>query len=202
MSPKNTYTTWTRQARRLALFGIALLLAAVAQAQQVAVKTNALYWATLGSANLEAEVAVGKRSSLNLMLGYNPWTFSNNKKLKHLSVMPGYRYWLCQPFSGHFFSAQAEYAHFNAGGVNFPFGIWKALETERLQGDMVAAGVGYGYHHILSPRWSLEAEIGLGLGYAWFDRYECATCGSKLGSDKKAFLKPTRAALSIVYIIK
>ena len=54
----------------------ALLLAvccwAGASAQQVAVKTNLLYWAT-ATPNVGAEVAVGKHSTLGFSANYNPW---------------------------------------------------------------------------------------------------------------------------------
>lgn len=182
-----------------------LLLLAVpfgARAQEWAVKTNLLYWGMLGSANLEVEKRVAPRHSLTLQLGYNPFTYSENKKLKHISIKPGYRYWLCEAFSGHFLSAQLEYAHFNAGNVSLPLNIWDGLRDYRYQGDLGAVGVSYGYHWILSPRWSIEAEIGIGLAYARYDQYECAICGSLLGTENKVFLKPTRAAVSVVYMIK
>ena len=55
----------------------ALLLAvccwAGASAQQVAVKTNLLYWAA-ATPNVGAEVAVGKHSTLGFSANYNPWT--------------------------------------------------------------------------------------------------------------------------------
>lgn len=189
---------WTKKLLFLLLLCAPLTL----KAQEWAVKTNLLYWGMLGTANLEVEKRIGARHSLQLELGYNPFTYSDNKKLKHFAVKPGYRYWLCEAFSGHFLSAQLEYAHFNAGNVDFPFGLYGDLADHRLQGDLGAIGVGYGYHWILSPRWSIEAEIAIGLAYASYDRYECAICGSKLGSENKLFLKPTRAAVSVVYMLK
>ncbi|MGI6219210.1 MAG: DUF3575 domain-containing protein [Bacteroidaceae bacterium] len=172
------------------------------KAQEWAVKTNLLYWGMLGTANAEVEKRIGARHSLQLEVGYNPFTYSENKKLKHISIKPGYRYWLCEAFSGHFLSAQLEYAHFNAGNVSFPFGLYDGLKDYRYQGDLGAIGVGYGYHWILSPHWSIEAEFAIGLAYAHYKQYECAICGSQLGSDNKVFLKPTRAAISVVYMIK
>ena len=169
-------------------------------AQKASIKTNLLYWGAMGTANVEGEVVTGRRSSVNLMVGYNPWSFADNKKMKHVSVMPGYRYWFCLPMFGSFIGVQAEYAHFNAGNLHFPFNIWKSLRDERYQGNMGAIGVSYGYHFILSRHWSFEAEIGLGVAYAKYDRYQCHTCGTKLSSDDKVFLKPTRAALSVVYV--
>lgn len=185
--------------------GVLLLLLALPagmRAQEWALKTNLLYWAALGTGNLELEKAIGPRSSLQLQVGYNPFTYSDNKKLKHVSIMPGYRYWFCDVFSGHFLSTQLEYAHFNAGNVRFPFGLYRGLRDYRYQGDLGAVGIGYGYHWILSPRWSIEAEVAIGLAYARYKQYECVTCGSLLGTENKVFLKPNKIAVSVVYMLK
>ncbi len=182
------------------LLFVVVTLSPNVRAQKVALKTNLLYWGAMGTANVEGEVVTGRHSSVNLMLGYNPWTFSENKKMKHISALLGYRYWFCQPMNGSFIGVQGEYAHFNAGNLHFPLSIWKNLRDERLQGNMVALGVSYGYHFVLSRHWSLETEIGLGLAYAKYGRYPCYECGPKLGNGEKLFLKPTRAAMSVVYL--
>ena len=73
-------------------------------AQDIAVKTNLLYWAT-STPNIGFEFGLGKRTTLDLVGGYNPWTLNkdDNKKIKHWMVMPEFRYWLCERFNGHFF---------------------------------------------------------------------------------------------------
>ena len=43
------------------------------QAQDIAVKTNALYWLTT-TPNLGVEFAVGDQTTFSLEGGYNPWT--------------------------------------------------------------------------------------------------------------------------------
>ena len=48
------------------------------RAQDIAVKTNALYWLTT-TPNLGAEFAVGDRSTLSLEGGYNPWTLNKEE---------------------------------------------------------------------------------------------------------------------------
>jgi len=58
-------------------------------AQDIAVKTNLLYWAT-STPNIGFEFGLGKRTTLDLVGGYNPWTLNkdDNKKIKHWMVMP------------------------------------------------------------------------------------------------------------------
>ena len=51
-------------------------------AQTIAVKTNVLPWMT-GTLNLCGEMRCGEWYSLEMNLNYNPWTWGDNKKVKH-----------------------------------------------------------------------------------------------------------------------
>ena len=170
------------------------------KAQKVVLKTNLLYDATT-TTNLGLEARLSEHWTTGLNFALNPWTFSNNKKLKHLLVSPQARYWTCETFTGHFFGANLAYVHYNICDIKFPFGLYGAVDGERRQGDLAAIGASYGYSWILSPHWSLEAEAGLDLGYAWSDRYDSPKCGTYRGSDNKFLVLP-KLALNIVYIIK
>lgn len=50
-------------------------------AQDIAAKTNLLYWAT-STPNLGFEFGLGKHTTLELAGGYNPWTFDKGKTRK------------------------------------------------------------------------------------------------------------------------
>ena len=65
--------------RRL-LWAIALFVGSTlySSAQDLAVKTNALGWASL-SLNAGAELRLADRWTGGLNLSYNPWQFSDNK---------------------------------------------------------------------------------------------------------------------------
>ena len=90
-------------------------------AQKVAVKTNVLYWATT-TPNLGFEFGLGKKTSLELFGGYNPWNLDKgeNKKMKHYLIQPEFRYWLCERFQGHFFGLHAGFSEYNVSGVRLP----------------------------------------------------------------------------------
>ena len=60
----------------------------------------------------------------------------------------------------------------------------------------------YGYQWLLGKRWSIEASIGVGYIRAHYDKYECPLCGEWLGSGNKDYLGVTKAAVSLIYIIK
>ena len=170
------------------------------RAQGLALKSNILYDATT-TPNAGIELKLSNKWTAGINLALNPWSFSDNKKLKHLLVAPQVRYWLCESFSGHYFGANMAYVHYNVSDIKFPFGLYGGVDGERRQGDLAAIGASYGYSWILSPHWSLEAEAGFDLGYAWSDCYDSAKCGSYRGPDNKFLVLP-KLSLNIVYIIR
>lgn len=180
---------------------IALALGAshLACAQKVALKSNLLYDATT-SINAGIEIGLSPKLSIDLSGNVNPWGFSNNRKLKHWMVQPELRFWSCQRFSGSFWGIHAHYARYNVSRLPGMFS--ENMRKNRYEGWLAGAGVGYGYHWILGNHWSLEAEIGVGYAHLEYRKYPCATCGAKLKSDKKEYIGPTKAAISLIYIIK
>ena len=171
-------------------------------AQDIAVKTNLLYWAT-STPNIGFEFGLGKRTTLDLVGGYNPWTLNkdDNKKIKHWMVMPEFRYWLCERFNGHFFGIHTGFAEYNISGVRIPFQN-KSTQEHRYEGWATGIGISYGYTWILGKRWNLEANIGAGYIYTKYDKYECKTCGRFKDNQKKHYFGPTKAGISLIYIIK
>ena len=161
----------------------------------LAVKTNALYWATV-TPNLGVEFALSKKFTMDISGNYNPWKWSGSKKFKHWLVQPELRYWSCDRFNGHFFGIHAFYAQFNMCGIKMF--DW---EHKRYQGDLYGGGISYGYHWILKKRWSMEATIGVGYARVSYDRYNCRDCGSKLNSGHKNYFGPTKLGISLIYIL-
>lgn len=51
-------------------------------------------------------------------------------------------------------------------------------------------------------RWNLGLEIGAGWIRADYDMYDCPHCGEWRGSDKKDYFGVTKAAVSLIYMIK
>ncbi|GAA6252712.1 DUF3575 domain-containing protein [Bacteroides thetaiotaomicron] len=152
--------------------------------------------------NLGAEFRLSPYLTLDVSGSYNPWTFSDNKKIKHVSVQPELRYWLYEPFNGHFLGAHLLYTYYNVGGVRLPLGIFPELKDYRFQGNGYGAGFSYGYQWLLSNRWNLEATFGFGYLYLDHRRYECRTCGDKVGRESKHYFGPTKVGLSLIYVLK
>ena len=173
-------------------FLLAALLACctTVAAQHWAVKTNAAYWATT-TLNIGVEAALGRQWTLDAVAAYNPFRFSDNRKILFWGVQPELRWWACRKFDGHYFGLHAHYGQYNGG-----------LETYRYDGWLAGAGLSYGYHWVLGNRWNLEAEVGLGYARLNYDKYFRQRCGKYVGHDTKNYFGPTRVSVSFVFLIK
>ena len=102
---------------RLRLTLASILVAGIfraASAQDVALKTNALFWATT-SPSLGAEIALAPQWTIDLSAAYNPWTFRNDKKMRFWLAQPEARYWFCEKFEGHFVGLHLHGAQYYGG---------------------------------------------------------------------------------------
>ena len=185
-------------------FLVILALAAslpVSYAQKVAIKNNLLYDAT-ATPNLALEMALSRKMTLELGAGLNWFDFSDNRKAKHLLVQPELRWWTCDVFNGHFFGLHGHVAQFNIGGWDVPVGRLEKFKDSRYQGYLYGGGISYGYQWLLSPRWNLETSIGGGFARMHYDKVPCAECGTKIDDGKYNYWGVTKAAVSLIYIIK
>ncbi|MDR0429195.1 MAG: DUF3575 domain-containing protein [Tannerellaceae bacterium] len=183
--------------RRILVFIIAITaIVCGVKSQVVGVKTNILYDAT-STINLGLEIGIAPKWTLELPVNYNPWNLSVEKKLKHWLVQPEARYWFCEKFNGHFLGLHAMAGGYNVGGIDV-----LGLKEHRYEGDLYGGGVSYGYHWILSTRFSIEATVGAGYVYLDHAKYPCEKCESKIGDFTKNWFGPTKAGISLIYIIK
>ena len=182
---------------RIIFLIVAAALSGTAYAQKIALKNN-LLMDGMASVNLGAEFATGARTSVEVPASLNLWSFSDSKKFKHFAVQPEFRWWVCQPFTGHFFGAHAHYASYNVGGL----GPFKAIRNYRYEGWLAGAGVSYGYDWILGPRWSLEATVGVGYAYMSMDKFPCGRCRLPVAHKRVHYFGPTRISVSVIFLIK
>lgn len=190
--------------RLMMAFAVVLLFVGSgrAGAQHVALKTNLLYDATT-TPNIGMEIGVGKKHSMQVVYGLNPWEFGHGddrKYLKHWIVNPEYRYWFCHRFNGSFLGVHAFGGQYDATNVKMPFGWWDDLQTHRFEGWFAGGGISYGYQKVLSRHWNIEGSIGVGAAYIDYDKFKCGTCGSKVDDGHKIYVGPTKLALSLMYI--
>jgi hypothetical protein len=186
----------------LLTISLVALLGGSAVGQRVALKENFLYAATL-TPNLAAEVGIGDRWTVDFMVGYNPWNLKgsedNNRKMVHLLLEPEVRYWTCERFNGHFFGLHLLGAWYNVGEIKVP-GVFE--KEFRHEGTAVGGGVSYGYHVTLGVAWGLEFTVGAGVAYMNYEKFDCPLCGTSIGKFNRTYFGPTRAGISLVYILK
>ncbi len=191
-----------RISRCLLVAACLLLSITTTHAQKVNVRNNLAYDAAL-TPNLGVELRFDSAHwAIGLNAGLRPWPTddSETKKWRHLLLAPELRHWTNDSTfisRGSYWGMNLVYSHYNVGNVHFPLGLYPAVRHHRLQGDLAAIGAFYGYSWRLSRLFRLEAELGMGVGYTWAKKYECAHCGTYLGRDDKPFLVP-KLALNIV----
>lgn len=186
-------------------FFVAVLLVTAfvisSHAQRFVVKTNLPYWGIM-SPNAGIEFRVGKRFTFDVNSGGNLLRPIDGKHFKHWFAQPEFRYWFCESFNGHFLGLHGLGGQYNIGGWDLPIGELKNLKDHRYQGYFYGGGLTYGHQWYLGNRWNLELSIGAGYLRMHYDKFRCANCGSKLDSGKKDYLGVTKAALSLIYVIK
>lgn len=173
---------------------------------EVGIKTNLLYGGYTYTPNLGLEIGLGKHTTLELSGGYNPWNLdglkNDNKKLVHWMVQAEFRYFLCERFNGHFFGVHALGGQYNIAGHELPLLLGKGSKDFRHEGSALGAGISYGYQLVMGKRWNLEFTIGIGYAHLRYDKYNCPKCGEKLGTFTRNYFGPTKAGISLIYIIK
>ena len=180
---------------------ILFIICSYSFSQSVGLKTNLAHWATT-TPNLGIEFAFSRKLTMEIGYGYNPFVFKDNKKVQHWIVQPELRYWTCESFNGHFFGIHGLIGEYNIGGVDVPIGKLKNLKDYRYQGYAYGGGISYGYQWVLSKRWNLEANLGAGYVYLDYDKYPCVKCGTSIGENTKNYFGVTKAAVSLIYLIK
>jgi len=160
----------------------------VVRAQNVAVKTNGLYWLAT-TPNVGVEIALSRKVTLDLSAAYNPWTFKDDKKMRFWLAQPEAKYWFCEKFEGHFVGVHIHGAQY-FGGFN----------DKRYDGYLAGGGFTYGYDWILSPHWNIEAAIGIGYAHLWYKESPRIPCMKCYEDKHKNYFGPTKAAISLVYI--
>lgn len=150
-----------------------------AKDEVVAIKNNLLYDAA-ATPNLQLEVKMAPKWSMEFGVGFNPFPLDDTRfpKWRHLMVSVAPRYWFCNVFNRGFVSINAAYAMFNVAGDAYPVSwMYKEVKDGRYEGHAAMAGASGGWHFPIKPYFSIELEGGVDAGYAWYRQYECKHCG-------------------------
>lgn len=121
-----------------------------AAAQIFAVRANALA-ALTATLDLGAEVSLADKWTVEASGYWNPVRTASFATRFH-AVQVGGRYWLYESFVGPFVGSQLSYVGYDLGS-----------RTRRYDGRAFGFGVSYGYSWMLSTRWNIAVEAGIGL---------------------------------------
>lgn len=172
---------------RCVILALFIVLPFVIRAQNIAVKTNGLYWLAV-TPNIGMEFATADRWSMEVTGCYNPFQFDDEKKLKYWFAQPELKYWLRETFKGHFIALQVHGGQF-----------YSTLADRRRDGYLLGGGIGYGYDWQLSSHWILEAEAAVGYVRFQYKEAECLPCIRKWEYRHFNYVGLTRLALSAIY---
>jgi hypothetical protein len=197
--------------KKISLCLFMLLFSASLSAQKIALKNNLLYDAGFRAPNLAVEFGLAPRMTLDLLGSYSGYNLGKatsaagvkfDKKFRHWLVQPELRFWSCERFNGFFWGIHLHGGELNAAGIKLPFKLYPGLRNYRYQGSFYGGGVSLGKQWIIGKRWNLEASVGAGYVHFKYDQFECGDCGAKIKSGKRNYIGPTKATLSLVYILK
>jgi hypothetical protein len=170
---------------------------------RVAVKTNILYDAAALTGNLGVEIGLDRRSTLELAGSWNQRNHeghrNGNRKLNHGIARAEYRRWFCERYNGSFVGVHAFLAKYNVGGIEIPTLFEKEF---RYEGNGVGVGLTSGYHWAAAKRWGVDFYAGVGVVRLDYRRFPCALCGTEIERRTRYWFGPTRAGVSVVFLIR
>ena len=165
--------------------------AIAASAQSYSLRTNIIGLAST-NLNIEASMTLNRNWSLHLPIQYNPFIFHDRKQFRNFYMAPGARYWLLQSYIGSFIGMYGTGAVYSVGNI---FG-----NKHRYEGSAYGLGVSLGHAYQLSRRWNFEWEIGAGLSWVDYKKFQCYKCGDLVSREDGIRFLPNRLALNIVYL--
>lgn len=170
------------------LFFFLLGCGSTGMAQRIALKTNALYWATL-SPNIGGEFRLARHFTLDMNVAGN-FISSDKRQLKFQQFAPELRYWPGRPMARNFFGITTSYTNFNL-----------RFNKNCYDGDAFAAGLAYGFNWVIGGRWNIETSLGAGLlSYRVFD-YKTDAQKPLSPNKNKVILAPIKAEVSLTYLL-
>lgn len=169
-----------------------------------AIKANLLYGGVALTPNLAFEVGINDKSTIELSGGYSWWgrkkdASENHKQFAHYSIRSEYRHWLCERFNGHYFGGNVSFSKYYVSGYKIPL-LFK--KDHSYDGWALSAGVDYGYHLVLAKHWGLDFNIGAGYARMDYKKGDCAKCDPKSKSKVSHYFGPTRAGITLTFMIK
>lgn len=167
-------------------------------------KTNLIFDAVL-MPNVEFEWLFEDRFSLSLDYQFAWWNSKKHDQFyQMMMVSPEFRYWFKPDgrYVGHFAGVYVGLGYYDLK--------WQRNNGLGYQGELYfMAGLSYGYHLVVTPRFGVEFSVGIGYAVTKYRKYENVreyghydNSGNHYvhrGSDRASYIGPTKAKVSLVW---
>ncbi len=164
--------------------------------RNIYVKTNVLGLGA-GIANAAVEADLCNHLSFHLPVCYSAWNhFTPTVKFRTLAIQPEFRYWFASDNDGWFAGA-----HFGMGYYNMAVGGEYRYQDHDGRTPALGGGLAAGYRMSISRngRWKMEFSLGAGAYSLHYDRFRNRPNGLLVDSERKTYIGPDQAAVSISY---
>lgn len=157
-------------------------------------KSDLVGWG-LAMANIAAEFDLCPHWSISVPYYYSRTDyFARDLKFRLLGFRPELRYWTSDRNDGFFAGA-----HLGAAWYNFAFKGEYRYQDHNSTTPAWGGGIGAGYRHPLSRRWSVEFALGAGVYHAYYDRFFNMPDGKFIDSVRKAWFGLDQISISVGY---
>lgn len=175
---------------------IAMGIGIGASAQNWAVSTNVVDYASLSTINVQGSAGIARRLTVDASVRVNPWTFHKGDPKKqmqnrHQTYAAGLRYWPWHIYSGWWISGMAQYQEYNRGGI---------ISDETEEGDAFGLSAGGGYSLMVHENINIDFGLYLWTGQKTYVTYVCPSCGKIIDKGSRWFVMPNEVRVALQFI--
>lgn len=160
------------------------------RAQFYSVRGNGLALLT-GTLNVGCDISVNAKTSMDLSLYVNPIK-TDKLSLMGFGVQPGFRFWRFEPNAGSFWGVHLSAAWYDVGN-----------KSATRKGFLVGPGASWGHCWLISKRFTIGVEIGVGILYMKDTKRPRSTPVTEdeyIYHSSRITVAPTKADVSFVYL--
>jgi len=161
------------------------------------IKSNLLYMFGAYTPNLAFEFSLNNRFTIDLQVGYNPFTLSEGRRYNHLLIQPELRYWPTLAFNKHFLGLHMVYVNYDIARIGSTY-----MKSRIYDGTLFGVGISYGYNYRINRKWALEGTIGLGYANMRYDTYRESITDTEIFKESYDYFGITKLGINITYRIK
>lgn len=164
----------------------------------VVLGTNFIDWAYLGTANIWADVSVGRHFAVGLGAKFNPWEFDIHKTnplmARQTFAYVNVKYYPWYVFDGWHFDLLAGWQDFKDSDL---------AKTQNIisKGNRVGAGLTVGYTYIICKCMNLELNAGFWAGRENSESFYTMSDSQAFKTDTKGFFRASNITIGLSWVL-